>query len=73
MQDNCAYKTFDKLVKIIIDLKNRLYERVIKNIIINQKIEQFIYDAIAQYIKVKKLILYIRNSEYTELASINLK
>ena len=40
MRDEKDYENLKKFIKITIDFDNKLYERVIKNIMINQEIKQ---------------------------------
>ena len=73
MRDERDYESLAKLIKIVIDLDDKLYERVIK-----KRYDQFkgraelIYESAAEYAKSKQQ-LYIRNSEYTESASMKLE
>ena len=73
MRDERNYKSLAELIEIVIDLDDKLYERVMK-----KRYDQFrdrgelIYESAAEYAKSKQQS-YIRNSEYTESASMKLE
>ena len=73
MRDERDYKSLTEHIEIVIDFNDKLYERVMK-----KRYDRFrdrarlIYKLIAEYAKSKQQS-YIRNSEYTELASMKLK
>ena len=73
MRDERAYKSFTKFIEIVIDLDNKLYERVMK-----KRYDQFrdkaelIYESTAKYAKSKQQS-YIKNSEYIKFALIKLR
>ena len=72
MRDERDYESLAKFIEIVIDLDDKLYERVIK-----KRYDQFrnkaelIYESVAKYVKSKQQ-LYINNSRYIELISIKL-
>ena len=72
MHDEQDYESFAERIKIVIDLDNKLYKQVMKKRYNQSKDRaEFIYKPTVKYIK-SKYQLYIRNSEYTELASMKL-
>ena len=72
MRDERDYKNLAEFIEIVINLDNKLYERVMK-----KRYDQFkdraelIYESAAEYAKSKQQS-YIKNSEYTEFASMKL-
>ena len=72
MCDERNYKSLAEFIEIVIDLDDKLYERVMK-----KRYDQFrnrtkfIYKSTAEYAKSKQQS-YIKNLEYTELASMKL-
>ena len=72
MRDGRNYESFAEFIKIVIDLDNKLYERVMKKQYNQFKDKvKFIYKSVAEYAKLKQQ-LYIKNLEYTESASMEL-
>ena len=72
MRDERDYESFAKFIEIVIDLNDKLYERVMKKRYDQFKNKaEFIYESTAKYAKSKQR-LYIRNSEYIESASMKL-
>ena len=73
MHDERDYESLAKFIEIVIDLDDKLYERVMK-----KRYNQFrnraelIYESIAEYAK-SKPHSYIKNSEDIELASMKLE
>ena len=73
MRDERDYKSLAEFIEIVIDLDDKLYERVMK-----KRYDQFrdrtkfIYESAAEYAKSKQQS-YIRNSEYIEFASMELE
>ena len=66
------YKSLAEFIKIVIDLDDKLYERVMKKWYDQSKSRaKFIYESAVEYTKSKQQ-LYIRNSEYIEFASMKL-
>ena len=73
MRDERDYESLAKLIKIVIDLDDKLYERVIKKRYDQSKDKaEFIYEPAAEYAKSKQQS-YIRNLKYTESASMKLE
>ena len=72
MRDERHYESLTEFIEIGIDLDDKLYKRVMK-----KRYDQFrnkaelIYESTAKYTKSKQQ-LYIKNSKYTELASMKL-
>ena len=72
IKDERDYENFQKLIEITIELDNKLYERVMKKRYDQSKDKaELIYKPTVRYVKSKHQS-YIRNSEYTELASMKL-
>ena len=72
MRNERDYKNLQKLIKITIELDDKLYERVMKKCYDQSKDKtEFIYKPAVKYVKSKHQS-YIRNPEYTELASMKL-
>ena len=72
MCDERNYKSLSEFIKIVIDLDDKLYKRVMKKQYNQFKDKaNFIYKSAAKYTKLKQQ-LYTRNSEYTELALMKL-
>ena len=72
IRDERDYESLTEFIEIVMNLNNKLYERVIKKRYDQFKNEtEFIYKLTAEYVKTKQQ-LYIKNSKYTELASIKL-
>ena len=72
MRDERDYESFAKFIEIVIDLNDKLYERVMKKRYNQFKSKaKFIYKSTAKYAKSKQR-LYIKNSEYIELALMKL-
>ena len=72
MRDERDYENLAEFIEIVINLNDKLYERVMKkryNQFKNRA--EFIYESIAKYAKSKQRS-YIRNSEYIELALMKL-
>ena len=73
MRDGRDYESLAELIEIVIDLDDKLYERVMK-----KRYNQFkdrarlIYESAAEYAKPKQQS-YIRNSKYIESASMKLR
>ena len=72
MRDERNYKSLAELIEIVIDLDDKLYERVMK-----KRYDQFrdrtkfIYESAAEYAKSKQQF-YIKNLKYLEFASMKL-
>ena len=65
-------ENFAKFIEIVIEFDNKLYERVMKKYYDQSKDRtELIYESNVKYVKTKHQ-LYIRSSEYTDLASIKL-
>ena len=72
MRDEQDYENLTEFIEIVIDLDNKLYERVMKKRYDQFKNRvEFIYESAADYAKSKQQ-LYIKNSEYTESALMKL-
>ena len=72
MRDERNYENFIKFIEIVIDLDDKLYERVIKKRYDQFKNRaEFIYELAADYAKLKQQS-YIKNSKYTESALMKL-
>ena len=72
IRDKRNYESLAELIEIVIDLNNKLYERVMKKWYDQFKDRaELIYESAAEYTKSKKQS-YIKNSKYTELASMKL-
>ena len=66
------YKSFAEFIEIVINLDDKLYERVMKKRYDQFKDRaEFIYESAAEYAKSKQRS-YIKNSEYIELALMKL-
>ena len=73
MSNERDYKIFNEFVKIIINLNDKLYKRVMrKHYNQSRSKTEFIYVSIAKYTKPRKSTFYTRNSEYIELALMKL-
>ena len=73
MRDERNYKSLAEFIGIVIDLDDKLYERVMRKWYDQFKDKaEFIYKSAAEYAKSKQQ-LYIKNSEYTERVSMKLK
>ena len=72
MRDERNYESLAEFIEIVIDLDDKLYERVMKRCYDHSKDKaELIYEPTVKYVKSKHQS-YIRNSEYTELASMKL-
>ena len=73
MRDGRDYESLAEFIEIVIDLNDKLYERVMKKWYDQFKDRaELIYESAAEYAKSKQQS-YIRNSEYTESAFMKLK
>ena len=73
MRDERDYESLAKFIEIVIDFNNKLYKRIMKKRYNQFKNKaEFIYEPAAEYAKSKQQS-YIKNSKYTELASMKLK
>ena len=72
MQDERDYASLAKLIEIVIDLDNKLYERVMKKRYNQFKDRaEFIYESTAECVKSKQQ-LYIKHLNYIEFALMKL-
>ena len=72
MRDERDYESLAEFIEIVIDLDDKLYERVMKKRYDQFKDKaEFIYESAAEYAKSKQQS-YIKNSEYIELALMKL-
>ena len=69
MRDERNYRNFEKFIKIVINLDDKLYERIIKKCYDQSKDRaKLIYKSTMKYVKSKKTTSYMRNSKYTDFA-----
>ena len=67
IHDERNYESLAEFIKIVIDFNDRLYERIMKKRYDQSKDKAWlIYESTMKYVRSKKTISYIRNSEYTD-------